>query len=129
MSYFFSKTLENTGIDQAIERVDKVLKDEGFGIISRIDVSATLKEKIDVDFKDYIILGACNPHHAHRALLSEDKIGLFLPCNFVVADKGDGNTEVSAIDPLASMAAVENPDLEEFALEVKSSLSAVIKNL
>ena len=129
MSYFFSKTLVNTGIDQSIERLTDALKEEGFGIISRIDVSATLKEKIDVDYKDYIILGACNPHHAYSALKSEDKIELFLPCNFIVVDKGNGNTEVSGIDPLASMAAVENPELEDFALKVKSSLESVIENL
>jgi len=129
MKYFISKTLESTTIEEAIDRVSEKLKDEGFGIISTINVSATLKEKINVDYKDYIILGACNPHHAHKALQSEEKIGLFLPCNFIVVDKGNGNTEVSAVDPLASMAAVENPDLEEFALKVKSSLSSAMNNL
>ena len=129
MSYFFSKILEDTTIEESIERVNEALASEGFGVISTINVSETLKEKIDVDFKDYIILGACNPHHAHKALLSEDKIGLFLPCNFIVVNMGNGNTEVSAIDPLASMAAVENSDLEEFALKVKSSLISVINKL
>lgn len=129
MSYYISKVLENTGIEEAIERVTGALKDEGFGIISRIDVSATLKEKIDVDIKDYIILGACNPHHAHNAIQNEEKIGLFLPCNVIVVDKGNGNTEVSAIDPPSSMAAVDNPGLEGFALKVKASLTSAIKNL
>jgi uncharacterized protein (DUF302 family) len=129
MSYFLSKNLKNNTVDSAITRVTELLKEEGFGIISKINIADTLKEKIDVDFKEYHILGACNPHFAHKALLSEDKIGLLLPCNVVVVDQGDGNIEVSAIDPLASMATVENADLGEFALMVKGSLETVIKKL
>ena len=129
MSYFLSKNLKNNTVDSAIARVTELLKEEGFGIISNINIADTLKKKIDVDFKEYHILGACNPHFAHKALLSEDKIGLLLPCNVVVVDQGDGNIEVSAIDPLASMATVENADLGEFALMVKSSLETVIKKL
>ena len=129
MSYFLSKNLKNNTVDSAIARVTELLKEEGFGIISKINIADTLKKKIDVDFKEYHILGACNPHFAHKALLSEDKIGLLLPCNVVVVDQGDGNIEVSAIDPLASMATVENADLGEFALMVKSSLETVIKKL
>jgi uncharacterized protein (DUF302 family) len=129
MSYFLSKNLKNNTVDSAITRVTELLKEEGFGIISKINIADTLKKKIDVDFKEYHILGACNPHFAHKALLSEDKIGLLLPCNVVVVDQGDGNIEVSAIDPLASMATVENADLAEFALMVKGSLETVIKKL
>lgn len=129
MSYYLSKTLSNTSVKSAIDKVRDVLKDEGFGIISEIDVSKTLKEKIDVDYKEYIILGACNPHFAYRAIQSEEKTGLFLPCNIIVVDAGDGNTEVSVIDPIASMSPVKNDDLREFAESVRTSLFSAINKL
>ena len=127
MSYYFSKTI-NTTFDQAIDRVTEELKKEGFGILTEIDVKATLKKKLDVDFPPYMILGACNPPFAHRALLAEDKIGAMLPCNVIVQEI-DGRIEVSAVDPIASMQAVENPKLADIAIEVQALLKKVIDNL
>ncbi len=128
MSYCFSKTL-NTDMDDAIELVTEALKVEGFGILSEIDVQATLKKKIDVDFRPYMILGACNPTFAHKALLAEDKIGAMLPCNVIVQQVGEGQVEVSAVDPIASMSAVKNPALGEIAGEVQTKLKKVIEGL
>jgi len=128
MSYCFS-TILNSEMDQAIETVTEALKVEGFGVLSVIDVKATLKKKIDVDFRPYTILGACNPTFAHKALLAEDKIGAMLPCNVVVQQIGDGRIEVFAVDPIASMSAVENPALGEIAVEVQAKLKKVIDGL
>ncbi len=127
MSYYFSKSLDTT-FDEAIDRVTEELKKEGFGILTEIDVKATLKKKLDVDFPPYMILGACNPTFAHRALLAEDKIGAMLPCNVIVQEI-DGRIEVSAVDPVASMQAVENPKLADLAIEVQALLKKVIDNL
>ena len=128
MSYFFSKKLE-VSFDEAINRVSEELKKEGFGILTDIDVKQTLKKKLDVDFKNYRILGACNPHFAYKALQAEDKIGLMLPCNVVVQEHDDLSVEVSAIDPIASMQAVENSELGEVAEQVQAKLKKVIDNL
>ena len=128
MSYYFAKTLD-CGFDEAVSRVTASLKDEGFGVLTEIDVQATLKKKIDVDFRPYRILGACNPRLAYQALSLEDKIGTMLPCNVVVQDAGHGKTEVAAIDPVASMQAVDNPKLREAAAEVQAKLKAVIDRL
>lgn len=128
MSYHFSKILD-TDMESAIARVTDALAAEGFGVLTEIDVAATLKKKIDVDFRPYRILGACNPGFAHKALLAEDKIGTMLPCNVIVQDAGDGKVEVSAVDPMASMAAIENPALGGIAGEVRSKLESVIANL
>jgi len=128
MSYYFSKTLD-VEFDEAVERVTAGLKQEGFGILTDIDVKATLKKKMDIDFRKYRILGSCNPPFAHKALLAEDKIGLMLPCNVIVQETSDGKTEVAAIDPVASMSAVENPDLEPIGGEVREKLKKVIENL
>jgi len=128
MSYCFSTVL-NSAMDPAIKKVTEALKAEGFGILTEIDVKATLKKKIDVDFRPYMILGACNPSFAHKALLAEDKIGTMLPCNVIVQEIGDGKVEVSAVDPMASMSAVENPDLGEIAGEVQAKLKKVIDSL
>ena len=128
MTYYFSKTLD-CGFDEAISRVTAALKDEGFGVLTEIDGKATLKKKSDVDFRPYRILGACNPKLAYQALSLEDKIGTMLPCNVVVQDAGHGRTEVAAIDPVASMQAVENPKLHEAAEEVRGRLKAVIARL
>ncbi|VAW20654.1 hypothetical protein MNBD_ALPHA12-790 [hydrothermal vent metagenome] len=128
MSYSFSKVL-NSDMDSAIAKVTEALKGEGFGILTEIDVKATLKKKIDVDFRPYMILGACNPTFAHKALLAEDKIGTMLPCNVIVQDIGDGKVEVSAVDPMASMSAVENPSLGEIAGEVRAKLKKVVDSL
>ncbi len=129
MSYYHSKTIKGIEFSEAIDLLKEELKKVGFGIITSIDIKETFKQKIDVDFKDYMILGACNPHFAYKALQSEDKIGLFLPCNFIVTNQGDGNIEIAAIDPIASMAAVDNEDLGDFAIKVRESLISVINNL
>jgi uncharacterized protein (DUF302 family) len=129
MNYHFSKTLSGRSFDQALELVTAELKKEGFGILTEIDVKETLKKKIDADFKKYKILGACNPHFAHQALLAEDKIGVFLPCNVIVEEHDNGAVEVSAVDPIASMSAVQNAALGKLAAEVQESLQRVIENL
>jgi len=128
MSYYFSKRLRMPFAD-AIERVTSALQVEGFGILTEIDVKATLKKKLDVEFRPYKILGACNPQMAHRALQSEPMIGAMLPCNVVVQEVGDGEVEVAAVDPVASMKAIENSTLGAVALEVQSRLQAVISSL
>ena len=128
MRYYFSKTLD-CGFDEAVTRATAALKDEGFGVLTEIDVAATLKKKIGVDFRPYRILGACNPGLAHKALQLEDKIGTMLPCNVVVQDAGGGKTEIAAIDPVASMAAIDNPELKEAAAEVQAKLKAVVERL
>lgn len=129
MSYYFSTTLNDTSFEEAIEKITTALKEEGFGVLTEIDVKETLKKKIDVDFKKYKILGACNPHFAHKALLSEDKIGVFLPCNVIVEENENGEVEVSAVDPIASMSSVENDRLGGIAVEVQQKLKRVIESL
>lgn len=128
MSYYFSKTLTN-GFDAAIARVTEKLKEQGFGVITEIDVRQTLKSKIGVDFRPYRILGACNPMLAHEALKLEDKVGTMLPCNVVVQELAPGRVEVAAIDPVASMAAIDNPALLSKAGTVQQKLRAVIDSL
>jgi len=128
MSYYFSRTLD-VGFDEAIKRATEALKAQGFGVLTEIDVSQTLKTKIGVDFRPYRILGACNPKLAHEALTAEDKIGLMLPCNVIVQDAGAGKTEIAAIDPVASMMAIENPRLREAAAHVQSLLRQAIAAL
>ncbi|GGZ90427.1 DUF302 domain-containing protein [Algibacter mikhailovii] len=129
MSYYFNTVLKGRRFDEAIEQVTEALKTEGFGVLTEIDVQDTLKKKIDVDFKKYKILGACNPHFAHKALQSEDKIGVLLPCNVVVEEHDNGEIEVSAVDPMASMSSVENKDLGGLAAEVQAKLIKVIEQL
>lgn len=128
MSYYFAKTL-NTTFEKAIENVTAALQKEGFGILTEIDVKETLKKKLDVDFQPYKILGACNPPFAHKALQAENKIGAMLPCNVIVQDVGGGKVEVAAVDPAASMQAVDNPALEGIAAEVRARLQAVVEGL
>ena len=128
MSYYFDKTVDMS-FDEAIAKVTEELKKEGFGVLTEIDVKAALKKKINVDFRKYRILGACNPSYAHKALLSEDKIGTMLPCNVVVQEREDGKVEVAAIDPVASMQSVENESLGEVATKIQSKLSRVIDNM
>ena len=128
MSYHFSKRLD-VPFDQAVARVSEALKREGFGVLTDIDVSATLKAKLGEDFRPYRILGACNPQLAHQALQLEDKIGTMLPCNVVVQQHADGAVEVSAVDPVASMQAIQNPGLAEVAKEVQARLKKVIEGL
>ncbi len=126
--YYFGKTVE-LSFDDAIVRVTEELKKEGFGVLTEIDMQATLKKKLDVDFRPYKILGACNPPFAYKALQAEQNIGLLLPCNVIVQDAGNGKTEIAAIDPLVSMSRVENPALEPVAMEIKAKLQRVIENL
>ncbi len=127
-TYYFSKTIEMP-FDQATEHVTEALKQEGFGVLTEIYVKATLKKKLDVDFRPYRILGACNPPFAYQALQAEDKIGTMLPCNVIVQDAGDGRTEVAAVDPIASMQAVENEQLGAIAGEVRERLRKVVDSL
>lgn len=129
MSYHISKTIVNISFNQAIEKVTEELKKEGFGVLTEIDVKAILKKKLDVDFRKYTILGACNPAYAYKALQAEDKIGIMLPCNVVVQEKEDGNIEVSAVNPIASMQAVQNESLAGIADEIKQKLQTVIDAL
>ena len=128
MTYHFSKTLR-LPFETAISRVTEALKQEGFGILTEIDVQQTLKKKLDVDFRPYRILGACNPPLAYQALQAEDKIGTMLPCNVIVQDLGSGVVEVSAVDPVASMTAIKNPKLGAVAQTVQAKLRKVIDSL
>lgn len=128
MSYHFSKKLD-LPFDQAVSRVTEALKKEGFGVLTDIDVSATMKAKLGEDFRPYRILGACNPQLAHRALKLEDKIGTMLPCNVIVQQHDGGGVEVSAVDPVASMQAIDNPGLADVASEVQARLKKVIAAL
>jgi len=128
MEYFNSKKVE-LPFEQAITKVTELLKEEGFGMLTEIDVKDTLKKKLDVDFKKYRILGACNPNFAYQALQAEDKIGVMLPCNVIVEEHQDGTIEVSAVDPVASMQAVENDSLEPIAEQVRANLKKVIDSL
>lgn len=128
MKYYFAKTLKDISFEEAIQKVTDALKEEGFGILTEIDIQATLKKKLDKDFRPYRILGACNPPFAYEALMAEDKIGAMLPCNVIVQQKDEG-VEVAAVDPVASMQAVENKDLAVIAEEIQSKLKSVIENL
>jgi len=128
MSYYLGKTLRMPFAD-AVARTVEALKKEGFGIITQIDVKETLKSKIGVEFPAYQILGACNPTLAYEALKLENKVGTMLPCNVVVRDAGSGNTEVAAIDPVASMQAIDNPELKQAAEKVRQRLQKVVDQL
>ena len=129
MKYYFNTVLETVSFEEAKEKLVEELKKEGFGVLTQIDMKATLKKKLDVDFRPYEILGACHPRYAYKALSNEDKIGLMLPCNVIIEENKAGNIEVSAIDPIASMGAVENKNLGEIASEVQQKLKKVIDNL
>jgi uncharacterized protein (DUF302 family) len=128
MAYYFSATL-HTSFEKAMSRALEELKKEGFGILTEIDVSDTLKRKLGVTFRNYTILGACNPPSAYSALQAEPAIGLMLPCNVIIQELSDGSIEVAAIDPVASMQAVHNSQLQAIALEIRAKLKKVIKNL
>lgn len=128
MSYYFNHTL-STDFESAIEKVTAALKEEGFGVLTEIDIKATMKEKLDVDMYNYKILGACNPQFAYKALQAEDKIGTMLPCNVIVQEKVAGTVEVSAVDPTSSMQAIENESLADIAGEVREKLRKVISSL
>lgn len=128
MSYYFNKVL-NVTFDDAVTRVVEELKKEGFGILTEIDVRQTLKKKLNVDFRNYRILGACNPSFAYKALQAEEKIGTMLPCNVIVLETVDGNVEVAAVDPVASMQAIQNEGLGDIASQVREKLKRVIDQL
>ena len=128
MSYYFSKTL-NVNFENAINKVTESLKNEGFGILTEIDMKATLKKKLDVDMLNYTILGACNPPFAYKAVLAENMIGTMLPCNVVVQEQKDGSIIVAAVDPVASMMAIKKETLGEVANEVRMKLKKAIDNL
>lgn len=128
MSYHYSKVTDQS-FNDTIETVTALLKEQGFGVLTEIDVQETLKKKLDIDFKKYRILGACNPSFAHKALQAEDKIGVMLPCNVIVEEHEDGKVEVTAVDPVASMQAVQNERLQPIAEEVRKNLQKVIDQL
>lgn len=128
MQYYIAKTT-SLSFDDALERASEVLKEQGFGILTEIDVKATLKKKLDVDFRLYQILGACNPPFAYRALQAEDKIGILLPCNVIVQELADGQVEVAAMDPMVAMNVVDNAELADVAAQVRARLQATIDNL
>lgn len=129
MSYYHSTTIKGQSMTEVIEKVTEALKTEGFGVLTQIDIKETLKKKLDVDFKPYTILGACNPNFAHKALQEEDKIGVFLPCNVIVTEQEPGLIEVAAVDPVASMISVGNTSLSDVAFEVQQKLMRVIGSL
>src|SRR6056297_4028589 len=128
MAYYHAKQVKYS-FDEAIEKTISALKKEGFGVLTDIDVKATMKKKLDVDFRNYRILGACNPKMAHKALQEEDEIGTMLPCNVIVQELENGTVEVAAIDPPSSMMAVENEKLQTVAKQVSEMLITVVQNI
>ena len=128
MSYYFSKTVD-LSFEEAVMRVTEQLKQEGFGVLTDIDVKATFKKKLDVDFRNYRILGACNPPFAYRALQAERMVGTMLPCNVIVQEVNESQTEIAAIDPVASMQAIDNPELAEIAGQVRLKLKSVVEKV
>jgi uncharacterized protein (DUF302 family) len=128
MNYYISKTIEGT-FDQVIEQVTDALQNIGFGIVTTIDMQATFRQKLDVEFKPYTILGACNPNFAHKALQMEDKLGVILPCNVLVIDQGNGQIEVAAMHPAELMYALNNPQLNQLAREVSQKMEEMMRGL
>nr|WP_295744345.1 DUF302 domain-containing protein [uncultured Acidocella sp.] len=128
MTYHFSATIQQS-FEEAVEQTKAVLKQHGFGVLTSIDVQTTLKDKLGVDFRPYRILGACNPQMAYKALQAEDKIGTMLPCNVILQERDDGMVEISVVDPVASMQAIDNPALGEVARNVRDQLKAVIADI
>jgi len=129
MDYYFKTTMSNTTFDAAIEKTIEELQKEGFGVLTEIDIKSTLKKKLDVNFYNYKILGACNAPFAYKALQAEDKIGTMLPCNVIIQEKESGYIEISAVDPLSSMVSVENKSLGDIAVQVREKLKRVIENI
>jgi len=128
MSYYYSKKVQ-ADFEEVVSRVTQALKEEGFGILTQIDVKDTLKKKLDVEFRNYRILGACNPPFAYQALQAEDKVGTMLPCNVIVQETLQGEVEIAAIDPSASMQAIDNPELQKIATIIGQKLQSVIQNV
>lgn len=129
MGYYFNKTLTDTTFKEAVEKTTQALKKEGFGILTEIDIKTTLKKKLDVNFPNYIILGACNPPFAYKALQVEDKIGTMLPCNVIVREIANGSVEIAAVNPIASMMAIQNEALIGIAEEVRDKLKKAVSSL
>lgn len=129
MEYYFNKILAKSSFEDVIIKTTEALKKEGFGVLTEIDIKATLRKKLDVDFPKYMILGACNPGFAHKALQAEDKIGTMLPCNVIVRETENGAIEVAAVDPMASMMGVKNEALAEIAGDVRDKLKRVVDSL
>jgi len=128
MKYYFERTF-NSDFNTVVQRTKESLTAQGFGVLTEIDIREKLKEKLDVDFRKYLILGACNPAYAHKALLQEDKIGTMLPCNVIIHETDNNQIEVAAIDPIASMMAIENPNLHNIATEIQTKLKTVINSI
>ncbi|CAM4275493.1 DUF302 domain-containing protein [Gillisia hiemivivida] len=128
MNYYFNKTVKGN-FEEIIEKVSKELEKEGFGVLTDIDIKATFKKKLDVDFQNYRILGACNAPYAHKALTAEDKVGTMLPCNVIVQQLDGNSIEIAAVNPLASMQAIENSELKDIAEEITKKLKKVISNI
>ena len=129
MEFFIAKKLKGGSFETLDEKIREELKKEGFGVITEIDIKKTLKEKIDVEFRNYKILGACNPSFAHKALQAVDKIGTLLPCNVVIQESPDGGLEVMAFDPASAMMELDNPELAKLSIEVRESLIKVLDSL
>lgn len=129
MAYTIDRIFKDTPFDEVVKNTRKALADKGFGVLTEIDVKTTLKKKIDVEISDYLILGACNPNMAHQAMGLEPRVGAMLPCNVIVRNIGDSRVEVSAIDPQASMSAIDNDELKNVAGEVRQMLSDVVANI
>lgn len=129
MSYYLHKKLKGIQFNEARSKVIEALKQEGFGVITQIDLQSTFKSKLDVQVRPYEILGACNPDYAYKALQSDSKLGVFLPCNVLLEENEQGDIEVSAIDPQAAMATAENPEIDIFAQEIRQKLQNVLNNL
>ncbi|WP_034918859.1 DUF302 domain-containing protein [Gillisia sp. CAL575] len=128
MNYYFNKTVKGN-FEDIIDKVSKELEKEGFGVLTDIDLKATFKKKLDVDFQNYRILGACNAPYAHKALAAEDKVGTMLPCNVIVQQLDDNSIEIAAVNPIASMQAINNSELKEIADEISEKLKKVINNI
>ena len=129
MSYTINRIFKNETFNEVVEKTRNALATQGFGILTEIDVKKTLKTKLDEDIDEYLILGACNPKMAHQAMLLEPRVGAMLPCNVIVRSTGDASVEVSAIDPLASMQAIDNPELKSVASEVKNKMQSVVSGI
>ena len=129
MNYYISKTIHNTTIREIRPKVEEELRKEGFGVLTEIDIQATMKKKLDKDYLPHVILGACNPVFADKVLSVEPQISTLLPCNVTLRELGDGNVEVAAVDPMGAMSAVDNQDIAAYAAEIREKLSKVVHNI
>lgn len=129
MNYYISKTIHNTTIGEIRPKVEEELKKEGFGVLTEIDIQATMKKKLDKDYPPHVILGACNPVFADKVLSVEPQISTLLPCNVTLRELGDGNVEITAVDPMGAMSAVSNPDVAKYANEIQEKLLKVVNNI